>query len=311
MSHHSGSAPQRDPQVPYFSEAAVRELLHYEDLIPAMERALIDFSTGKVLQPVRSILPVEQYHGFFGIMPAVYGDIMGAKFVTLFPNNVDVGLPTHQGIIVLLRATTGEPLAVLDGRLITEMRTAAVTAAATKLLADPNARVLAILGSGVQARAHWKALRLIRNFSDVRIWSRNPAHARTLAEEIGGAATSAEDAVRGADVVVTVANVSDPILFGRWLKPGAMVNAVGAVGATRRELDDAAMQGAVVVDSRAAALVESGDILLAGATVYAELGELLAEKKPKPSTGTTVFKSLGLAVEDLAAAKLVIDSIKP
>jgi ornithine cyclodeaminase/alanine dehydrogenase-like protein (mu-crystallin family) len=310
MSLQPGSAPQLDPQVPYFSEAAVREVLHYEELIPAMERALGDFSTGKVLQPVRSILPVTRYRGFLGIMPAVYGDIMGAKLVTLFPNNGDLGLPTHQGIIVLLRATTGEPLAVLDGRLITEMRTAAVTAAATKLLADPKAHTLAILGSGVQARAHWQALRLVRDFSEVRVWSRNPAHAQALAAEIGGAAMSAEDAVGGADVVVTVANVSEPILFGRWLKPGVLVNAVGAVGANKRELDDAAMQGAVVVDSREAAMVESGDILLAGATIYAELGELLAGKKPRPPAGTTVFKSLGLAVEDLAAARLVIDLIQ-
>src|SRR5271165_2009855 len=264
MSHQSASASKLDLHVPYFSEAAVREVLRYEELIPAMERALIDFSTGKVLQPVRSILPVTQYHGFLGIMPAVYGDIMGVKLVTLFPDNGNFGLPTHQGFIVLLRATTGEPLAVLDGRLITEMRTAAVTAAATKLLADPNASVLAILGSGVQAQAHWKALQLVRQFREVRIWSRNSANAQTLAAEIGGKATSAEDAVRGADVVVTVANVSEPILFGRWLKPGALVDAVGAVGATRRELDDVAMQGAVVVDSRQAALVESGDILLSG-----------------------------------------------
>jgi thiomorpholine-carboxylate dehydrogenase len=276
-----------------------------------MERALIDFSSGNVLQPVRSILPLEQYRGFFGIMPAVCGDIMGAKLVTLFPDNGNIGLPTHQGIIVILRATTGEPLAVLDGRLITEMRTAAVTAVATKLLAAPDASVLAILGSGVQARAHWKALQLVLQFREVRIWSRNSNHAQALAEEIGGTAMSAEHAVCGADVVVTVANVADPILFGRWLKPGALVNAVGAVGATRRELDDAAMQAAVVADSRQAAMVESGDILLSGATVYAELGEILAGTKPKPSAETIVFKSLGLAVEDLAAAKLVIDAIKP
>jgi ornithine cyclodeaminase/alanine dehydrogenase-like protein (mu-crystallin family) len=311
MSHQPASAPKLDPQVPYFSEVAVRQVLRYEELIPAMERALIDFSSGKVLQPVRSILPVTQYHGFLGIMPAVYGDMMGAKLVTLFPDNGNAGLPTHQGIIVMMRATTGEPLAVLDGRLITEMRTAAVTAVATKLLADPNAHTLAILGSGVQARAHWRALQLVRQFREVRIWSRNSANAQTLAAEIGGTATSAEEAVRATDVVVTVANVSEPILFGRWLKPGALVNAVGAVGATRRELDDTAMQGAVVVDSRQAATVESGDVLLSGATVYAELGEILAGKRPRPSAATIVFKSLGLAVEDLAAARLVIDSIKP
>jgi ornithine cyclodeaminase/alanine dehydrogenase-like protein (mu-crystallin family) len=311
MSHHSGNEPQHNPQIPYISESAVRDVLRYEDLIPAMEHALIDFSSDKVLQPVRTVLPVDQYRGFFGIMPAVYGDIMGAKLVTLFPGNADTGLPTHQGIIVVLRATTGEPVAVLDGRLITEMRTAAVTAAATELLADPDASVLAILGSGVQARAHWKALRLVRQFREVRIWSRNPAHAQALAQEIGGTATSAEVAVRDADVVVTVTNSPQPILRGAWLKPGVLVNAVGAVGTANRELDDVAMQGTVVVDSREAALVESGDILLAGATVYAELGEILAGKKSRPAAVITVFKSLGIAVEDLAAARLVMECIRP
>jgi ornithine cyclodeaminase/alanine dehydrogenase-like protein (mu-crystallin family) len=308
MTHNSDSSPQSGTAVPFFDEAAVSRVLRYEDLIPAMENALIDFSSGKVLQPVRTILPVEQHQGFLGIMPAVYGDIMGAKLVTLFPLNAGTSLHTHQGIIVLLRATTGEPIAMLDGRLITEMRTAAVSAVATKLLANPQARVLAILGSGVQARAHLKALRLVRHFPEARIWSRNPDHAQALAAEIGGTATSAEDAVRGADVVVTATQASEPVLHGRWLKSGVLVNAVGAVGLANRELDDTAMQGAIVVDSIEAARIESGDIALAGATVYAELGELLSGMKPKPSSGITVFKSLGLAVEDLAAAKLVVNS---
>jgi ornithine cyclodeaminase/alanine dehydrogenase-like protein (mu-crystallin family) len=308
MSPDSSSVPQFGPAVPFFGEAAVRRALRYTDLIPAMENALKDFSSGSVLQPVRGILPVEKHHVFFGVMPAVYGDVMGAKLVTLAPGNAGGGLPTHQGIIVLFRSATGEPIAVMDGRLITEMRTAAVSAVATKLLASPEAHVLAILGSGVQARAHMEALRLVRQFSEVRVWSRNRDHAQALASEIGGTATSAEDAVRGADVVVTVTHASEPVLHGEWLKSGALVNAVGAVGLANRELDDAAMQGAVVVDSREAALVESGDIALAGATIYAELGELLAGKKPRPSAGITVFKSLGLAVEDLAAAELVTDS---
>ena len=309
MTHDSASTPQFNAAVPYIDEAAIRKVLRYEDLIPGMERALIDFSSGQVLQPVRSVLPVKEHHGFFGIMPAVYGDLMGAKLVTLYPHNAGTALPTHQGIIALLRATTGEPIAVLDGRLITEMRTAAVTAAATKSLATPSASVLAILGSGVQARAHFEALRLVRDFAEVRIWSRNPAHAQALAAEIGGTATSAENAVSGADVVVTVTQASEPILFGSWLKPGALVNAVGAVGLRNRELDDVAMKGAIVVDSREAAQVESGEIFHSRAKVYAELGEVLVGAKPKPSTATTVFKSLGLAVEDLAAAKLVIEAM--
>lgn len=295
--------------VPYFDEAAVRRVLHYENLISAMEHALADFSLGKVVQPVRTILPVQEYQGFFGVMPAVYGGIFGAKLVTLFPGNTGTALPTHQGIIAVFRASTGEPLAVLDGRLITEMRTAAVSAVATKVLAKADAQVLAIMGSGVQARAHFKALSVVRKFSEVRIWSRTSANAESLAEEIGGRATTAEEAVRGADVVVTVTHASEPVLQGQWLKPGTFVCAVGAVGTRNRELDDATMKGAVVVDSREAAKVESGDILLAGAMVYAELGELLAGRTPMPSAVTTVFKSLGLAVEDLAAAQLVLSRV--
>ncbi len=274
-----------------------------------MEQALTDFSAGKVVHPVRSILNVAEHHGFFGVMPAVYGDIMGAKLVTLYPRNAGTALPTHQGIIALLRATTGEPLAFMDGRLITEMRTAAVTAVATRHLSSENARVLAILGSGIQARAHFAALRCVRQFEDVRVWSRNPDHARGLAEEIGGRAMPAEDAVRDADVVVTVTNASEPVLLGRWVKPGALVNAVGAVGANNREVDAEVMHGAVVVDSREAALVEAGEILMSGARVYAELGEILAGTKAKPTTERLVFKSLGLAVEDLAAARLVVECI--
>ena len=297
---------QSSAPIPYFVEAAVRRVLRYEDLIPAMERALADFSTGKVLQPVRSILPVAEHHGFFGVMPAVYGDILGAKLVTLYPGNAGTALPTHQGIIALLRATTGEPLAMMDGRLITEMRTAAVTAVAVKHLSKPDAKVLAILGSGVQARAHFAALRCVRQFEEVRVWSRNAVNAKLLAGEIGAQVMSAEEAVHDADVVVTVTHASEPVLLGRWVKPGALVNAVGAVGGTNREVDDAAMQGAVVVDSREAARVEAAEILMAGAAVYAELGEIVAGTKAKPADERVVFKSLGLAVEDLAAGRLVL-----
>ena len=295
--------------VRFLSEDDLRPLLRLANLIPAMERALADFSSGRVLQPVRQIVSVTQHFGFMGLMPAVYGDVSGAKLVNFYPNNGERGLPTHLAVIVLFRAETGEPLAVMDGRLITEMRTAAVSAVATKLLSSPVARTLAILGSGVQARAHYQALSLVRNFDDVRVWSRNSDHAEALADEIGARATSAEDAVRGADVVVTVTASSEPVLRGEWLKPGCLVNAVGAVGAKRREVDTDAMRGAVIVDSRDAAMKESGDILLAGAAIYAELGELLAGTKPMPDAEVIVFKSLGLAVEDLAAAKLVLDSL--
>ena len=299
------------PTVPFLDEATIRSVLRLEELIPAMERALIDFSAGRVLQPVRSLLPLPQHNALMGIMPAVYGNIMGAKLVNVYPDNAALGLPTHLAIIAIFRANTGEPLAVLDGRLITELRTAAVSAVATKLLSSPTAKILAVLGSGVQARAHVRALALVRKFDSIRVWSRNPQHAQAFASEIGATATSAEDAVRGADVVVTCTNSPEPVLHGAWLKPGTLVNAVGAVGPTRRELDeDAAMRGTVIVDSRDAALRESGDLLLAGARIYAELGELLAATKPMPQSEITVFKSLGLAVEDLAAANLVLEKLQ-
>lgn len=301
--------PQSSP-VTYLDEAAVRPLLSFESLIPAMERALVEFSAGRVTQPVRQIVPVVPHGGFMGLMPAIYGDVMGAKLVNFFPANAERGLPTHLAIIALFRADTGEPLAIMDGRLITELRTAAVSAVATKLLSSPDAHSLAILGSGVQARAHFQALSLVRKFDHVRVWSRDPQHAEDLAREIGARATSAEEAVQGADVVVTVTSSSEPVLHGAWLKSGCLVNAVGAVGPKRRELDSDAMRGAVIVDSCDAAAQESGDILLAGAAIYAELGELLAGTKPLPQSEITVFKSLGLAVEDLAAAKLVLDGLR-
>jgi ornithine cyclodeaminase/alanine dehydrogenase-like protein (mu-crystallin family) len=291
-----------------FDEARVRTLLRFDTLIPAMERALTDLSAGRVQQPLRSIIPVTAHAGLFGLMPAVYGDVLGAKLVTVYPGNAARGLHTHLATVHLFSATTGEPLATLDGRLITEMRTAAVSAVATRVLSRPDAHVLAILGSGVQARSHVAALRLVRAFDEIRIWSPASAHAQQFATEVGGVAMPAEAAVRGADVVVTVTGSAEPVLRGAWLAEGAHVNAVGAVGPTRRELDEEAMRGAVVVESREAALAESGDILLANAPVYAELGELLAGTKPLPRARHTVFKSLGQAVEDLAAARLVYDA---
>jgi ornithine cyclodeaminase/alanine dehydrogenase-like protein (mu-crystallin family) len=178
-------------------------------------------------------------------------------------------------MIQLFRADTGEPLAVMDGRLITEMRTAAVSAVAVDYLARRDAKVLAILGSGVQARSHVQALLRVRRFEEIRVWSRSKANALRFAEEVGARVTTAEEAVRDADVVLTLTSSPVPVLQGRWLKKDAVVCAVGAVTPDRRELDDEAMRGAVVVESREAALREPGDILLAKAEVSAEIGELL------------------------------------
>jgi ornithine cyclodeaminase/alanine dehydrogenase-like protein (mu-crystallin family) len=293
---------------PFLDEDEVRKHLQMEALIPAMEKALIDFSAGKVTQPVRSVIAVDPPGGFFGMMPAL-ADGLGLKIVTFYPTNAQRGIPTHMATIFLVDPETGAPLAVMDGRLITEMRTAAVSAAATKLLAPPDAKVLAILGSGVQARSHVEALRLVGNFEEIRVWSRTPAQAERFAEEIGAKAMSTASAVRDADVIVTVTSSKMSILQGAWLKPGCHVNAVGACRPDWRELDDDAMANVVFVDSREGATKESGDVILSGAKIYAEIGEALAGKVPSRANETTVFKSLGMAVEDIAAAMLVYRSV--
>src|SRR5437879_4092811 len=289
----------------YLDEEQVRQHLRMEELIPAMEKALIDFSAGKATQPVRSVIAVDPPGGFFGMMPALSPDGLGIKIVTFYASNAERGLPTHMATIFLVDPETGTPLAIMDGRLITEMRTAAVSSAATKLLAPPDAKVLAILGSGVQARSHVEALQLVRKFEEIRVWSPTREHAQRFAKEIGATAMSGEDAVRGADVIVTVTNSKTPVLKGGWLKPGCHVNTIGACRPDWRELDDDAMNNVVFVDSREGALKESGDVILSGAKIYAELGEALAGKVPARANETTIFKSLGMAVEDIAAAMLV------
>jgi ornithine cyclodeaminase/alanine dehydrogenase-like protein (mu-crystallin family) len=291
-----------------YSEAEIARVLTYERLIPAMERALAEFSAGEVLQPVRTMLTVEEGQAFLGVMPAVTHQAMGAKLVCFYPKNAVTGLPTHMATIVLIEPGSGRPLACLDGRLITEMRTAAVSAAVTRHLAPEAAKVLTLIGSGVQARAHLDALRHVRRFEEVRVWSRTAEHAQAFAAATGVKFMELEEAVRGADVIVTATSTREPVLRGRWLKPGAHVNAVGACLPTWRELDDEALLGsALIVDSRESALRESGDVILSRASIFAEAGEVFAGTRRPPPGTTTVFKSLGLAVEDLASARLVHD----
>ena len=292
----------------YLNEGQVKKHLPMAELIAAMEKALIEFSAGKVTQPVRSVINVDPLGGFLGLMPSLTPDGLGLKAVTFYPSNAERGIPTHMATIFLVDPHTGTPLAIMDGRLITEMRTAAVSAAATKLLAAPDAKILAILGSGVQAHSHVEALRLVRQFGEIRVWSPTSEHAKRFAKEIEAIAMSAEQAVHGADVIVTATNSKTPVLKGAWLKPGCHVNAIGACRPDWRELDDEAMSNVVFVDSREGALNESGDVILSGAEIYAELGEALAEKVPSRANETTIFKSLGMAVEDIAAAMLVYRS---
>ena len=291
------------------SETDVAKVLTYEQLIPAMEKALSEFSAGRVIQPLRNLFAVEEGKRFFGIMPAVSEDAMGAKLVCFYPKNAGTDVPTHLALIMLFEPKTGQPLAFMDGRLITEMRTAAVSAAVTKYLASESSHVLALLGSGVQAAAHLEALRHVRHFDEIRVWSRTPQHADRFATLHGARAMALEAAVRDADVIVTATSASTPFLQGAWLKPGAHVNAVGSGRPIWRELDDQAMNNTLIVDSREAALKEAGDVIMSRATIFAEAGELFAGLKVPPRSETTVFKSVGIAVEDMAAARLVYDAV--
>jgi ornithine cyclodeaminase len=288
-------------------DAAVRRLLRLQDLIPALRQAFIDLSEGRVVQPLRLVMELPSKDSLLFVKPALAGEALAVKLITQVPANASRGLPTMLATLMLMEPSTGRILATMDATWLTALRTAAVSAVGADALTSSGPKVLALLGSGVLARTHALALRAVRPVSAIRVWSRSETNVKRCADEIGGTpASSAEDAVRGADVVCTVTNAAEPVLRGAWLKPGAFVAAVGAVRPTWRELDDAAMGNLVVADSREAAMKESGDVILSGAAVYAEIGELLAGAKPRPAPGATViFKALGQAVTDAVAARLV------
>jgi alanine dehydrogenase len=298
----------------FFSEHEVRARLRMPDLIDAMQRALVEFSAGRVEQPVRTVLGFGTEKSFFGLMPCYVPSLpaLGAKLVTVCHANSTRGLDTHQAVIVMLDPVTGVAEAILDGRYITESRTAAVSAVSAKLLARKDARVLAILGSGVQARSHLEALRLVRGFREVRVWSPTAARLQQFSAQTGARAMeNAESVVRGADVVVAVTASPTPVVQNEWVEDGTHIIAVGACIPTRRELDPVLVARArLIVDSRAAALKEAGDVVIGIAEgrwtadhISAELGELPLRCDDHE---VTVFKSLGLAVEDVFAANLVM-----
>jgi ornithine cyclodeaminase/alanine dehydrogenase-like protein (mu-crystallin family) len=352
------------------TEADVKAVLSMDDLIDAMASALQLFSSGRVTQPVRTIIPVDD-EAFAGFMPAFVSatarsgehasfgatgatsstTALGAKIVTVFGGNHARGLPSHLASIVLLDPETGALQGLLDGRYITEARTAAVSAVSSRLLARKTAASLAIIGSGVQARSHLDALSRVHALRQVTVWSpqkahrdqfvewatsatgcasdAHPMHIRSTSDghpmTVGStsddhrmpigctAADHAGEAVVGADIIVLVTSSPTPVLEDGWVKPGAHVISVGACRPNQREMDPALVARArLFVDSRAAALVESGDVVLGmherrfGADhIVAELGELVAGTPGRRSdTEVTIFKSLGLAVEDVTAADL-------
>jgi alanine dehydrogenase len=330
------------------TEADVKAVLTMDDLIETMSSALRQFSARQVEQPVRSVISVDGDAAFFGTMPAFVrgsssADLggaspsvggrasLGAKLVTVFGANAARGLPSHLASIVLLDPETGGLRALLDGRYITEARTAAVSAVSSRLLARQTAASLAIIGSGVQARSHLEALARVHRVRQVTVWSPNKQHRDQFVEYAKTATTGhqtsrgsdpgyniasvdhAGEAVVGADVIVLVTASPTPVLESGWVKPGAHVISVGACRPTQREMDPAlTARSRLFVDSREAALVESGDVVLGmqegrftADHIVAELGELVnGAPGRRDDTEITIFKSLGMAVEDVTAADL-------
>lgn len=291
-----------------------------EECAEAVAEVLAAHARGKALMPLRSAIPFEGAAGFMATMPAWRGGadpVFSMKSLCVMPGNPARGLDSHQGIVTLFDGTTGVPRAILDASAITAVRTAAVSAVATRVLARDDARVLAILGAGVQGRAHLRALPAVRAFDEVRVYAPSPEHVRALADGQAAIASSAEEAVRGADVVVLATSSAEPVIRRDWLAPGAHVNAIGASVRSARELDvDTVAACALFCDSRESLRHEAGEFRLAleqGAIagedhVRAELGEVLADLAPGRTDAheLTVFRSLGLAVEDLAAAERAV-----
>jgi len=308
------------------SHRDVLAALQPEECAAAMAAVLAEHARGETYLPLRSVMAPPGAAGFLGLMPGWRaadhdgGAAFALKAVCIMPGNPARGLDAHQGLVTLFDGESGVPTAILDASAVTAVRTAAVTAVATGLLARGDARVLAILGAGTQARAHLRALAGVRDFAQIRVYAPTRAHAQALVEQAGaargeaGVAASAEEAVRDADVVVTVTSAREPVLQRAWLKPGAHVNAVGASTPQARELDTATVAAsALFCDSRESLRNEAGEFqlaisegLIAGEEhVRAELGEVLAGTAPgrRDAGELTLFRSLGLAIEDLAAAE--------
>jgi ornithine cyclodeaminase len=307
------------------SEKDVRQVLLMDDLIAAMETALDQFSAGAVRQPLRIVVDVGG-HAFYAVMPAFIQQppALGTKLVSVFHSNAALGLPSHLATIVLLDPETGALQAIMDGRYITEARTAAVSAASAKHLARPDARVLAVLGSGVQARSHIDALTRVRPFEEVRVWGRDPGRVGTLVEAITPhvrarvvASSSAGEAAAGADVIALVTASPEPVLARGSVRDGAHICAVGACRPDQREMDTALVRDArVFVDSRVGALAEAGDLVIPiregaidASHIAGELGDVFGGRIPgrQHAAEITIFKSLGMAVEDVAAARLAFE----
>jgi ornithine cyclodeaminase len=303
------------------SYADVQRLLPMPACIDVMAEALRTTNRGDVVLPLRSVVWMPDRTGAVGLMPGYLGSpaSLGLKVVSIFPGNHGTRYDSHQGVVMLFDLQHGTPTAIIDGSSITAIRTAAVSGVATRALARDDAGDLAILGSGVQATTHLAAMRAVRPLRRIRVWSRNRAHAQSFADANPGIEVmeTAQSAVAGADVICTTTSTREPILEGAWLRPGAHINAVGSCFASVRELDSAAVaRSRLVVDRRESTLNESGDFLIPRSEgligddhIIGELGDLLLERftgRRSPDE-VTLFKSLGIAIEDLAAAHYIYE----
>jgi ornithine cyclodeaminase/alanine dehydrogenase-like protein (mu-crystallin family) len=314
--------------IPFFTREDVEALLPMDECIEVVAAALRSLAAGMAVQPLRSAVWMPDHHGLLAVMPGMLaglpadsggkGAIAGIKVITVVPDNYLHGEESHQGMVLLFEYERGRPLAMLDASSITAIRTAAASAVATRVLAKGTAGDLAILGSGVQARTHLDAMRAVRTLRRVRIWSRRPESAHRFAEREGARTglsvepmSSVREVVDGADLICTVTAATMPVLFGEWISPGAHINAAGACTPQARELDAAAVARArLFTDRRESLLAEAGDFLLARAEgavtddhIQGEIGEVLEGKITgrRSDEEITLFKSLGIAVEDLAA----------
>jgi ornithine cyclodeaminase/alanine dehydrogenase-like protein (mu-crystallin family) len=316
------------------SAADVHAVLGYNDCAEAMRGALTALAAGRAQQPLRTVIAPEGAAGLMALMPSYLtgesgqgsdlASVYGLKAICVTPANPAAGLDTHQGVVLLSSGATGEPLALLNASAVTEIRTAAVSVVATELLARPDADQLAVIGTGLQARAHILALDGARRLRQIRVAGRDPGGAEKFAASLDGqtsapvtACRSVQDAVAGASIIVTVTSSAQPVLNREWIAPGTHINAVGACLPHQRELDTATVAaGVLFADRRESLLAESGDYLLAAADgavtpdrIRAELGEVLLGSvtgRASPDE-ITIFESLGLAIEDLAAARRVYE----
>jgi ornithine cyclodeaminase/alanine dehydrogenase-like protein (mu-crystallin family) len=306
-------------EVVVLSHSEVRELLPVDECIELMEQALIDLTNGDIWHPLRTVMRPPEEPSLMGLMAAHRSAPRpgyGIKVICIFPGNRARGLESHMGTVTLFDGETGAPLAIVDAGAVTAIRTAAVSAVATRTLARPGATRFAVLGAGIQARAHLEALAAVRPFESASIWGRTEALTRSVAEEVHvpfpvEVASSAREAVADADVVATTTASPEPIVAREWLAPGAHINAVGSSIPTAREIDAATMaDAALFADRRESFYAEAGDYLLAvneigPLEVRAELGEVLTgvAQGRRDDEELTLFKSLGLAAEDLAAVE--------